>query len=783
MAEALAKLKSGILFDANTNDSDGQLVAALLDALSPASGEGHTSLSFLDNGASPPTGVEAGQIFRASSITGSDNLFFYTGGVSQTIVTSAYALAGDVTGTLGATVVGNDTHSHTDSTLPDIEDLATSETTTTKVLQPDGLGGLQWNASASGATELSELSDVDSSLSPSEEHILYFSGSYFYSGYPGMVNDSRNKSFIILAAGSSVSEINTALTDYDIVYLEPGSYGSLTTQITVPAGKRLIGLGDVFSANRVQLSFSSSPASRHILLQDGWIENIYVYSTSPTTDIIEGDSTYENNVAHRIRVEASTTSSVWAFIGTFSDIGYIVALYTDGVYINGTDSTVMDIPGMTVIERFYIYNAPTYGIRLGNVSNVIVRDGWVDGASSTTDYGIYQLLSSTHVYRITIDNVIVSNVSTSSFSFAGTSSYSIIDLNVSRCHSYGGTYVDRGFYFEYVLYTTVSDCTSISASGGSGASYGDFIFTTSNWVTATNLIGALNASTTATLYVGSTYNSTFSNVSCRESGYGVYLSSIVACSFSNFALRDTASYGIYGTTVSSCSFSNVSIYDAGGTTAGMYLTSAEYNTISNVVGYNCNVSFYYNGNFSSISNVTSISSAGIGIQIAGDSNTLTGLVSYLSSSIGIYVSANYTSMSAFRARDNTGIGIDIVGHYCTGSGFSTYSNDDKGFYASSYYAAFAAISSYSNTSYGIEINNCDGSVFTGLTSRSNSSYGVVGQNGSTQTRVDGVGAYGNTTYDLYFPAISGTSALHGAGYQSGKDSVHADWIRYDTITW
>lgn len=68
-----------------------------------------------DLGAGSPVGLADGDIFyNASGLQLQDN------GNTRTVLHDASSLAGDVTGPLGATVVGNDSHTHGNGTLPGV---------------------------------------------------------------------------------------------------------------------------------------------------------------------------------------------------------------------------------------------------------------------------------------------------------------------------------------------------------------------------------------------------------------------------------------------------------------------------------------------------------------------------------------------------------------------------------------------------------------------------------------------------------------------------------------
>jgi hypothetical protein len=94
-----------------------------------------------------------------------------------------------------------------------------------------------------------------------------------------------------MPAGSTVTEINTALTNYSIVYLAPGSYPitlGAGSQITIPDGKTLRGLNvldpKVTDANAATFVYSGTATNLSGILfaGTGWVSDIYFNCNSGT---------------------------------------------------------------------------------------------------------------------------------------------------------------------------------------------------------------------------------------------------------------------------------------------------------------------------------------------------------------------------------------------------------------------------------------------------------------------------------------------------------------------
>jgi hypothetical protein len=95
----------------------------------------------------------------------------------------------------------------------------------------------------------------------------------------------------LLPAGSTVAEINTALTNFSIVYLAPGSYPvtlGTGSQITIPDGKTLRGLNvvdpAVTDANCATFVYSGTATnlSAILLAGTGWVSDLYFSCGSGT---------------------------------------------------------------------------------------------------------------------------------------------------------------------------------------------------------------------------------------------------------------------------------------------------------------------------------------------------------------------------------------------------------------------------------------------------------------------------------------------------------------------
>lgn len=95
---------------------------------------------------------------------------------------------------------------------------------------------------------------------------------------------------VVLTSSASAAEINTALTNYRIVYLTPGTYSLGTTIISVPASKQLIGITNtddtVTSTNTVYFTSTRTTSSVISAGAQTTIQGINVVGGGAATSVI-----------------------------------------------------------------------------------------------------------------------------------------------------------------------------------------------------------------------------------------------------------------------------------------------------------------------------------------------------------------------------------------------------------------------------------------------------------------------------------------------------------------
>jgi len=173
-------------------------------------------------------------------LNNSNELRFYDGSSDYEVAHSATALVGDVTGTLGATVVGNDSHTHANGTLTGVPGAAID---TTALHSGDSTGGdLSGTYPTNIAVDKIQGSQLAASISPSSGDVLTWGGSDWDAAAPA----GLGANFIVVDSSITATALNAALAAYDVVYAEPGTYngtGMSSTVITVPDSHQFVALG------------------------------------------------------------------------------------------------------------------------------------------------------------------------------------------------------------------------------------------------------------------------------------------------------------------------------------------------------------------------------------------------------------------------------------------------------------------------------------------------------------------------------------------------------------
>jgi len=624
--------------------------------------------------------------------------------------------------------------------------------------------------------------------------------------YAGVVNTTNTPTFIVLTTTATPAEINTALTNYDVVYLEPGTYTMGTTALSVPAGKKLIGLGDWY-ANPAVLSWSGSPVYNHIELSNGWIENLKVYLSGIVTAVaIEGNTTYVNNYLYKINVSAATAYDFPAFYGYANEIRGMYIYNLNGIYYSGKGVSVYG-----VLEGIYIYNATTYGIRIvtGN-NNVMIRNTTIDGNAKATDYGIYCSIDA-DIYRITVEDCYMYNCD-NGYYFVQTGAHGdhwILELHMSRCVADS---CHTGWRTEGVAVSTFTDLLALSC--GESTTGCAFYFHNSAENTFKGLLS--NGCPGYNFYFDTTEDSTIEGCRANDGLRGFYIdgsfndSAMSNCcaaycadggadgnfiivnanrsSFSNLAsmcANSNRNYGYYIATCSNVTFNGLTDYES---YYGVYVSGASVNNciITNINLYNPGyIGFYTSHDVRSrliISNINVYHAANMGIAIYSCYNSdFSNLFSSDSTDYGIYIhDCYYATFNGLSATNGTSPGIYLDGnYYCDFSNlvarYNRNNSNTHGVYTENlYFCNIICVNCCDNQGSGFYIRG-EHSTFSDIVASYDDVYGIYGVHCAyvviSTAIVYQSGSYGVDLHSLSYSIIEGISTdgcggLYGQYYET-----------------
>jgi len=516
-------------------------------------------------------------------------------------------------------------------------------------------------------------------VAPYREHAMY----------AGVVNTTNTPTFIVLMSSATASDINTALTNYDVVYLEPSatSYAMGSTQIVVPDGKKLIGLGNWYAANanRATLEWSGSPATAHISMTNGWLENLRIYlsGAAHTGYPIQGTTDNNHNI-YKVVVECDNNLDQPAYYGPANEIRGMRVVNCNGIYFTGRGYA-----HYATIEDIFVYNAPTYGIQIGSAGQrVIIRNVVVEGVTRTTDYGIYLSANSSTSERITIEDCFMYECDNGYYLYQA-DGYYLFNLTMARCCA---SSCHTGYHIRRAICSTFTDLDAWNCgeSGGGSAFY-------FNVIQYSSVKGCIAHST--------------------PSG---------GCNF-------FFDYAI-DVTIDGCR--------ANGGYLGYYMDGFYQSAISNCVAQGCNAGSDYCRSFafndverSTISSLTSLqcnSATGIGFLLSGTHSQLVydGLTDY-ESTYGVYINGsgiNSCSIYNVNAYNNyVGFVADDATHYrMIISNVNVYSASNVGIHM--YHMTQGVFSNFyagESASYGIDMVTCDHSSFSNMNADNGAAHGVL----------------------------------------------------------
>lgn len=378
--------------------------------------------------------------------------------------------------------------------------------------------------------------------------------------------------YTVLDATATHGDINTALTNYDVVYLEPGNYGNVTASVTLPINKQLIGLnggGDQSSSTRCPIITMDVGVGAQIVMGANTlisgIRFVFGGSSTPATPFITAATANGNSYLQNSSFYSSAGIDSYAIAGSFKSIRHVTIQGSAGITLNATTSVY---GGENEIS--YVYwagNAASTSVNMIGLNSAADRTYVHDCVFSTGTRGIY--LNAVSDSRF--ENIWFYNMG----SAYASPTYCLYDSSSTRCsfsnlyaywQSKSGTVAKHGFYFSGA-YTTADNIYAYTSTG-IGI---DFTTTSYNTVNNAYAYDCGSNTITGTWYGINFHNSstmTISNIGAYGSddttAYGIRINAISDSAVTGVVANGNAATGVFVNICTGVSFSAITSNSNGG---------------------------------------------------------------------------------------------------------------------------------------------------------------------------------------------------------------------------
>jgi hypothetical protein len=269
-----------------------------------------------------------------------------------------------------------------------------------------------------------------------------------------------------LPSGATATDLQNALNAYDIVYLQPIDYSStliLTSAVSIPAGKSLIGTGgtrfDGSLPNQSKIAIGNNGQVR--LNGYGRIQSVTLAVTGTPASSIIRMSGSNGNVAYgnQITNSGGSTASSWAIEATGNNYGALIS--HNIIFGGGTGAGIYISVGQAINICEVSYNV------LRDCSAISGLTGTITAAGSAIVMGCVVSNSGGTSSGISFDFSTGQN-------HLGVVRDCLVDGTSGGGHGFRSTGVSNG--------STFANCTVISSSGDgfycvdSGAAYQGIVF-------------------------------------------------------------------------------------------------------------------------------------------------------------------------------------------------------------------------------------------------------------------------------------------------------------------
>lgn len=470
----------------------------------------------------------------------------------------------------------------------------------------------------------------------------------------------------ILDSTATAADIQTALNDADnfVVYLKPGAYALGNNNISVPAGKALVGLGGFYQGTGTEgpvLTIQVDATNRIQLNNSSRLKNLKLRFAAASTagnEMIE-TSTNDGVEIEGVNVDGSLVGAgagivSWAILGAVKKVSHCNFNRCAGIYVN---AAIQDEGGRSEISNIHwlAHSSDTsssmIGVRIDagggpvNVNGVHGESGYGTLYVAATDimasqiwaespgiYGVFWSGDDGHLSnvfvdggafgcRISGDKMTVTEFyarDTSNVGFwlnggAGTGD----DCTLESIHTFncGGTSAP-GIHCEGMLRGNLSNLSSQSAG-----TYGVWLETLQNSViTGVHASqGGQSGTTHHGIFIQSCVRSSFSALTSYQNGFGtgIQATSCTDCSISSVTTIDN---GIHGFTLSTCTDCSVASISSQDNLRGVYLNNSDYNSLTGITANDNTDGVFVDGgsDYNSVTGVTAKNNSSDGMDIAAN---------------------------------------------------------------------------------------------------------------------------------------------------------------------
>ena len=452
--------------------------------------------------------------------------------------------------------------------------------------------------------------------------LKYYDGT---TAYELATSSAASNSTLVDLATATAASLTTALSNYSVVYVKGTSGSDMTADVTIPAGRWIVGVETALP----EMKFDAS----HKLIVNGYLYNVQVTGaySSRSQHVITTDG---GGILEDVRAYTAGNLASATYYGVY------------GAFLRINNCQVYNLNGV------YLTNYATY--TRGNQSITNVYCNGTAGGFSTQ--GIY--LGGTYCYAA---NLYATNYTTGITAAGSSSTYT--NLNSYACKS-GGVGVNLGCSYSHVF-----GVYSNSDVGSYGVAMSAYSMTVKDVV----VVGCTGTG----VYSGAMYECVVDGISVKNNtGVSIYFTgsggTIYRSVFSNFTVYNGTNIGLLYNAIYECNLTNVRVYYCRGTNIDGIEFVVYGGAVSNIAVYDCSrYGMRINGcSQVSFSSLEAQANDNIGVYfVRGNCYSASSIMSYGNGGAGVYIdgtSCYAVEIGDISAAYNTGYGVQEAGNATDG---------------------------------------------------------------------------------------------------------------------